>query len=321
MPGIVCMGEILIDMLSSDQGKNWSDVATFHRQMGGAPANVAVNASRLGSDVAFVGCVGADPFGAFLMETLAEHAVDISHMKQSSDARTTLAFAKVDANREASYVFFRHPGADMMLTAGDLDEQVIAQARMLHLGTFSLSQEPFRSAQMRAIELAEQHGIAISCDINFRGSVWNSESDAREQCFTMLEHSHIVKLTETELRFLAGVSDLTEGAMRIWRNATKLVVVTLGERGCFFRSAQGVGFVHGYKVAVGDLVGAGDGFMAGMLHYLSRSAHTHVLDDLLPSTIGALLARANAVAAIVVTEVGAVPRDLNSDRVERIVSG
>src|SRR4029450_11290312 len=92
MPRVLCVGELLVDLCAIDADVRLAEVETFVRAPGGAPANVAVGAVRLGCRAGFIGAVGADFFGEFLTSTLAAHGVDTTHVTVTNAARTTLAF-------------------------------------------------------------------------------------------------------------------------------------------------------------------------------------------------------------------------------------
>ena len=113
---IVSLGEILIDMFPAEIGKKMMDVSAFLPKPGGAPANVAVAASRLGAKSAFIGKVGLDTFGEYLRSILEEEGVSTRGLKVDPQARTTLVFIAMPDPHSAEFVFYRNPGADMLLS-------------------------------------------------------------------------------------------------------------------------------------------------------------------------------------------------------------
>ena len=169
---VVCLGEILVDFVAREAGVSVGEAASFQRVMGGAPANVAVGVSRLGRSSAFLGCVGDDPFGRFLTAELRAEGVDVAGLQTTAAARTSLAFVSLDAAGERSFVFFRQPGADMLLAAAQLDRARLSRARIFHFGSFSLSAEPAASATREALRLARAGGALISYDPNLRLHLW-----------------------------------------------------------------------------------------------------------------------------------------------------
>jgi len=139
VPEVICLGEILIDMIPDKEDVSWSEISNFSPVPGGAPANVCIALSKLGVNTGFIGKVGKDPFGELLVEILRENGVDVSQVKFDSDVRTTLAFVSTHKDRENDFIFYRNPGADMMLRSEDLDEDFIAGSKIFHFGSISMT--------------------------------------------------------------------------------------------------------------------------------------------------------------------------------------
>jgi len=140
---------------------------------GGAPANVAVAARRLGFSAAFIGKVGDDPFGRLLIDSLQSEGVETRGMRIDPEIRTTLAFIAMPDAQSTEFLFYRHPGADMRLRPDELDEKLPAGARAFHFGSISLGTEPIHSATLRAIKLAREAGALVSLDVNYRPGLWS----------------------------------------------------------------------------------------------------------------------------------------------------
>ena len=151
---IVTIGEILIDLTQT--GYNQQNIPMYAANPGGAPANVAVAASRLGADTAFVGMVGSDGFGTYLSQVLKENNVSTQGLRVGQGA-TTLAVVSVSAQGERSFQFMR--GADANLTADQVDGDLMAGAGIVHFGSVSLTADPARTATLHAVELAKQQGV------------------------------------------------------------------------------------------------------------------------------------------------------------------
>jgi fructokinase len=114
-PAVVCLGEILIDLFPDELGCRLAEVTAFRPKPGGAPANVAVAAHRLGAPSAFIGKVGEDAFGLHLIEVLKVQGVETRGMRTDPQVRTTLAFIAMPDEHTAEFVFYRNPGADLRL--------------------------------------------------------------------------------------------------------------------------------------------------------------------------------------------------------------
>ena len=225
-PELVALGEVLIDFTQT--GFSASGQALFERNAGGAPANVAVQAARLGMSAQFVGKVGADMHGDFLRRSLQEHGVEVSSVAQDPDAFTTLAFVEVDPRTaERSFSFARKPGADTRLFPAEVPEQAICDCHVLHVGSLSLTDEPARAATLHAVNIARQAGTLVSYDPNYRASLWPSESEAIEQMTMLLQQADLVKINEDEALLLCGTSNPEAAAQCILDQGAALVAVTL----------------------------------------------------------------------------------------------
>jgi fructokinase len=302
MLDIIACGEMLIDFVSTQSGVTLAQAPAFVKAAGGAPANVAVGVARLGRRAGFMGQVGEDDFGHFLADTLAETGVDVGGLRFSAEARTALAFVSLRADGERSFMFYRHPSADMLWRPEDVDTGYAASTRVFHYGSISLIGEPSRSATLAALAAARAGGALISYDPNLRLALWPSAEAAREGILKGLPHADLVKVSEEELAFLTGVADLAGGAERLWHDGLKLLVVTRGPAGCVYFARDARGEIPGFTVEPVDTTGAGDGFVAGLL--------TGLLDNNLRwdrEAVESALRLGNAVGALATTQRGAIP--------------
>ncbi len=263
---VVCLGEILVDFVAREAGVSVGEAASFQRVMGGAPANVAVGVSRLGRSSAFLGCVGDDPFGCFLTAELRGDGVDVAGLQTTAAARTSLAFVSLDAAGERSFVFFRQPGADMLLAAAQLDRARLSRARIFHFGSFSLSAEPAASATREALRLARAGGALISYDPNLRLYLWPDAEAARRAILPLIDQADILKLSAEELPILTADGD----ARSLWRNSLRALIVTDGGRGARLITPSGDWRAPGFRVRTVDTTGAGDAFVAALLARLAE---------------------------------------------------
>lgn len=311
MTDIICLGELLIDMLPAETGRRLTEVSAFSPKPGGAPANVAVAAARLGSVSAFIGKVGEDFFGHALADVLKANGVNTRGVRFDTDARTTLALiAKPDANT-SEYIFYRNPGADQMLRADELDAELLSHTRVLHVGSISLTDEPSRSATHEALRLARQGGALISFDVNYRSALWRSRDEALTQINAVLPSADIVKVNETELILVSGTSEIEQGAAALAKQGVKLAVVTLGAHGSYFRTARTSGLVRGFRVDAIDATGSGDAFTGALLVQLLKFGA-----DYPDAPLENALRYANAAGAITATRRGAIPALPTADEVE-----
>lgn len=302
MIDITAVGEILIDLTQS--GINELGIPVFAANPGGAPANLAVAASRLGASSAFIGKVGTDSYGTFLRNTLIENNVDVSGMVVDQANRTTLAVVAVDKTGERTFSFYRDPSADVNLRTDEISEEQLKNTRFLHFGSVSLTTDPARTATLYAAETAKKHGAIISYDPNYRASLWSDETTAIERMLEPLPMVDVLKVSDEELPLLTGTTDLAEGSAMLAAKGIRLVLVTLGANGAYYRFGEYTGHIPGVKVKVGDTNGAGDTFFGATLTQLAKVEN---LDALTPEKLETILTISNRAAAITTSRHGAIP--------------
>ena len=301
MRDITAIGEILIDLTQT--GKNGAGVPTFAANPGGAPANVAVAAARLGCSTAFIGKVGADSLGGYLRQVLEENGVDHSGL-QVGESATTMAIVSIDETGERSFRFLR--GADCEMVPEDVDEKMAQNSRILHFGSVSLTQGIARSATIFTARAAHRAGMLVSYDPNYRPALWRTKRDALEWMSLPLPLVDIIKLSEEELPLLTGSEDLEEGSRALEEQGIRLIMIPLVATGAYYRW-QGASFtVPSVPAKVADTNGAGDTFMGAVLSRLCRRGEKP-LEDLERGELEEILAFANRAAAITCSRSGAIP--------------
>ena len=300
MTDITAIGEILIDLTQT--GFNEANVPLFAANPGGAPANVAAAASRLGARTAFIGKVGADGFGGYLRRVLEENGVNAAHLR--SGGATTMAIVSVDGTGERSFQFLR--GADCDLTPEEVDESLLRESRVLHFGSVSLTKGVARSATIFAARTAREAGALVSYDPNYRPALWRSEKDALERMRLPLPLVDVIKLSDEELPLLTETGDLEEGSRRLEKQGVALVMITLGERGTFCRWRGETFTVPAFPTRVADTNGAGDTFMGAVLHRLCRRGGKP-LEGLELAELREIVAFANRAASLTCSRSGAIP--------------
>lgn len=302
---ITTVGEILIDLTQtgiSDKG-----IPIYTANPGGAPANVAVAASKLGAKTAFIGKVGNDSFGRFLCDTLQKYNVSTDGVITDKSANTTLAVVSVNENGERSFAFYRKNSADTLLSENEIIDLQLRNTHILHFGSVSLTAEPSRTATISAVKRAKSFGALISYDPNYRESLWSSLDEAVEQMKKPLDLVDILKVSDEELPLISGKTDVEDGAKYLCdKYNIKLVLVTLGAKGAYYRFKDCAGIVDGVSVTVADTNGAGDTFFGA---FLSRMVYMEKYNpsDLTEDEIKDMLAFSNNAAAITTSRSGAIP--------------
>ena len=302
MTDITAVGEILIDLTQS--GVNELGIPVFAANPGGAPANLAVAAARLGASSAFIGKVGTDSFGTFLRSTLAENHVDVSGMVTDPKNRTTLAVVAVDKTGERTFSFYRDPSADVNLCCEEIAEEQLKNTKFLHFGSVSLTTDPARSATLHAARTARQFGAIISYDPNYRASLWSDEATAIQRMLEPLTMVDVLKVSDEELPLLTGTEDLDKGSQILADKGIALVLVTLGANGAYYRFGSHTGHIPGVKVKVGDTNGAGDTFFGATLAQLAKFGK---LADITVPELETIITIANKAAALTTSRHGAIP--------------
>jgi fructokinase len=300
MKDIVTLGELLIDFTPCGTQDNQQ---VFMQNPGGAVANVVAAAAGFGMDTAFLGMVGDDVFGRYLTDVLQSRGVDVSGLKTSAAVHTTLAFVHLFPNGDRDFSFYRKPGADIMYTADDLAEEAIRNARVFHFGSLSLTDEPVRTATMKALEIAKGAGVTVSYDPNYRAPLWNSADEAKKYMLQGMEYADILKISDNEVQFLFGDIGLEDAARMLVKRGAKLVFVTLGSEGAVYASSEGTGREPGFPARAVDTTGAGDCFTAGVLsQYIKCGNPSPSLSD-----IAGFVRFGNAAASLCVEKRGGIP--------------
>ena len=270
MYDVAALGELLIDFtcLSTDA----DGYPTMAAHPGGAPANYLAALTKFGAKTAMIGKVGNDAFGRLLIKTLKGTGIDTRGMLVSDDVFTTLAFVTLDDSGDREFSFARKPGADTQLRFDEIDLSVIDASKVLHFGTLSMTNEPARDATYKAVEYAAGHGKLISFDPNLRKPLWNDLDEAKRQMLWGLRHADVVKISDEETEFLFSLAPEEAAKHIIDSFGVRLVYVTCGAEGCFYRTKTASGFVKALSgIAVKDTTGAGDIFGGSAMYGLLRA--------------------------------------------------
>ncbi len=317
---VVAFGEILIDFTFA--GKNSDGKNLFEENTGGAPGNCVGAVCKLGGSGAFIGMTGEDSFGRNIRRDLEKINVDVGGMKTCCSQHTTLAFVSLNEKGERSFSFCRNPGADTQISFDDVDRSYLDQARILHVGSLSLTQEPAKSTTIRMIEYVRKSGGLVSYDPNWRANLWPDREKALDELRSIFPYADIVKVSDEELRLLFGDVSCEEGAEKITALGAKLVSVTLGSEGVYYRYENGGtvfdGRVGSPKVDAVDTTGAGDSFGGGLLYRLTRKENPL---DFTHEELRESMEFACAVAARCVTKRGGLPALPVLSEVEKLIEG
>ena len=309
---VTALGELLIDFTSngiSEQGN-----PLFEANPGGAPCNVLAMLQKLGKKTAFIGKVGNDIFGKMLCEKVQATGIDISGLVTDEKVNTTLAFVQTLEDGDREFSFYRNPGADMMLTASEIDEDKIRNSHIFHFGTLSMTAEGVEEATKKAIGIAKDSGCILSFDPNLRPPLWSSEEKAKEKIAYGLSVCDILKISDNEIEFMTGTRDFDAGIAKIREQYNiPLVFATLGKDGSKAYYKDICVYVEGFaNPNTIETTGAGDTFCANALNYVLE----HGMDDLTEENLKELLTFANAAASLITTKKGALCVMPTKDEIE-----
>lgn len=298
---VIALGELLIDFTMNGQSEQGNNM--FEACPGGAPCNVLALLNKMGKKTAFIGKVGKDQFGALLRDTITEAGIDASNLMVDENVNTTLAFVHTFPDGDREFSFYRNPGADMMLTADEVNPEVVKDTKVFHFGTLSMTHEGVREATKKAVEIAKANGCLVSFDPNLRPPLWSSLDLAKEQMEYGFGKCDILKISDNEIQFVSGKEDYDEGIAYLQETYNiPLILLTMGKDGsrAYYKG------MHverpGFSVKAIETTGAGDTFCGSSLNYLVD----HDFENLTEEQLGEMLTFANAAAALVTTKKGAI---------------
>ena len=298
---VIALGELLIDFTMNGQSEQGNNM--FEACPGGAPCNVLALLNKMGKKTAFIGKVGKDQFGALLRDTITEAGIDASNLMVDENVNTTLAFVHTFPDGDREFSFYRNPGADMMLTADEVNPEVVKDTKVFHFGTLSMTHEGVREATKKAVETAKANGCLVSFDPNLRPPLWSSLDLAKEQMEYGFGKCDILKISDNEIQFVSGKEDYDEGIAYLQETYNiPLILLTMGKDGsrAYYKGMR----VErpGFSVKAIETTGAGDTFCGSSLNYLVD----HDFENLTEEQLGEMLTFANAAAALVATKKGAI---------------
>jgi fructokinase len=299
---VLAIGEILVDFISADRVDRLREASAFQRYLGGSPANIAANVSRLGHRAAIIGKVGGGPFGQFLRDGLEQSGVITDYVVLDASVHSSIVFV---SQTSGTPDFQPRRDADHKLTPGEVSEAAIAAARIVHSSTWPLSREPSRSAVTKAFRVASSQGKIISFDPNYSPVVWPDRQEAQKVIHDLYQYVTLTKCSLDDARRFFGGDHAPETYVRRYHDlGPQTVVFTMGSEGSLV-SEGGRLLCHlpARPIDVVDATGAGDAFWAGFLAAL--------LDG---CSLKRCLLFAREIAELKLQTVGVLPADL--DRAE-----
>ena len=229
---------------------------------------------------------------------------------------TTLAFVHTFPDGDREFSFYRNPGADMMLTAEEVDEEFLAKTRLFHFGTLSMTHEGVREATKKALKAAKDKGLLISFDPNLRPPLWSSLELAKEQMEYGFEYCDVLKISDNEIQFISGKEDYDEGIRYLQdRYHIPLIFLTMGKEGsrAYYKDLRVER--EGFTVKAIETTGAGDTFCGCAIN----GVLTHGLENLTEEVLGDILTYANGGAALITMKKGAIRSMPNPEDIKALL--
>ena len=268
---LVCIGEILADMI----GEEKNGITTYERKAGGAPFNVACALKKFGADVKFVGSVGDDLIGQFLIKYAKDFGMDTAYIHQNAERNTTLAFVELNEEGDRSFCFYRKNTADYCMPK--VSDELIQSADIVCVGSLMLADENCVEYATDIINRAHALNKTVAFDVNYRTDIYRDKESALKTYKKILALADIVKFSEDEVEIFTEeyVNSLSD----------KLVLITLGRDGSEWRYKGQSDRIPAIKVNPVDTTGAGDAFFAGTLSVLDKNIDSPLTEELLNSAL------------------------------------
>lgn len=275
MSKLLAIGEALIDFIPNETGKPIRQIQSFSPKTGGAPANVCGVFAKMGEQASMITQLGNDPFGDKILEDFQSFGIDCSNISRTDEANTSLAFVSLqeDGNREFS--FYRNPGADMLLKPETIQKQWFEHADVLHFCSVSLGDFPMKDAHKQAIAYAQQEDMLISFDPNLRFPLWKDLDLLKKRVLEFMPFAHILKISDEELEFITGYSEIEQAKHLLFQGNTQLVIYTKGAEGSEAYTRQTSAFCPQTPCEAVDTTGAGDALIGSFLWQLVNDGQTH----------------------------------------------
>lgn len=227
---VVALGELLVDF--TENGLSAQGNPLLEANPGGAPCNVLSMLQNLGKKTAFIGKVGADALGQMLIQAVRNQGINTDNLLVDDTVHTTLAFVHTDKDGDRSFSFYRNPGADMMLRWDEVHEDMLADTKIFHFGTLSMTDEHIEKVTKKAVEKAKSEDVLISFDPNLRPPLWKNLEDAGRHMWYGISQCDILKISDDEIAFLTGTDDIERGIEIILaKSHPTLVCATMGKTG------------------------------------------------------------------------------------------
>ena len=302
MSKVFCIGELLIDFIGKDINKGIKNGVNFEKKAGGAPANVAAAVCKLGGESEFLGQVGNDSFGKFLIEMIENENIGTTMAKM--EGYTTLAFVAIDENGERDFEF--HRGSDGEYSFENIDTNKIDKKDIIHFGSATgFLEGELRNTYFKLLEYGKDNGNFISFDPNFRDALITEDKVEEFINFSkdFIKHADFIKVSDEEIKLITGKTDLYDGVNAIHSYGGRVVAVTLGKEGTLISNGEEIEIVPSIKINQVDSTGAGDAFVGAVL---KKICERNIKKDISFNDFKEIIEYGNKVGALTCTNYGAI---------------
>lgn len=311
----VAVGRLCIDLNANEINRPMEETSTFTKYVGGSPANICIGMARLGLKAGFVGKVADDQMGRFIVRYLTDNGIDTRNVvTDRTGAVTGLAFTEIKSPTECSILMYRDNTADLKLEANEVQEEMVAAAKLLLISGTALAQSPSREAVFQALEYARRHGVVVAFDLDYRPYTWTSDEETAAYYNLAAEKCDIIIGTREEFdmmeRFESHLAHNDSQTAAKWFDyKAKIVIIKHGKEGSIAYAKDGSSHrAQSFQAKVIKTFGAGDSYAAGFLYGLLQGW-----------PIGRCMTYGSAAAAIVVSSHSCSDAMPTADQVNRFI--
>ncbi|MBP8599454.1 MAG: 5-dehydro-2-deoxygluconokinase [Selenomonas sp.] len=273
---VVLIGRVTIDFNPNELNRTLDKVETFSMYLGGSPGNTAVGINKLGKSVGFIGCVSDDQFGDFVLNYFEERGIDISQMVRARKGeRMGLTFTEIKSPTESSILMYRDQVADLQITPQDVDEQYIADTKVLIVSGTALSASPSREACLIAVQYAKKHGTKVIFDIDYRPYSWKSKEEISIYYSLLASMSDVVIGSRDEVNLTENLPEDAVSpadhvlAEKYIAEGNKIVIIKHGKKGSIAYTADKKAYkVESYHIKLLKSFGGGDAYGSAFVYGL-----------------------------------------------------
>lgn len=280
---VITIGRSSVDLYGVQVGGFLEDMASFNKYIGGSPTNIAAGTARLGLKSALITRVGDEHMGRFIRNELQKEGVDVRGVKTDPERLTALVLLGIRDQEQFPLIFYRENCADMALCEDDIDPDFIATSNCVCVTGTHLSHANTEAAVLKALRLARENGAKTALDIDYRPNLWGlaghgdgesrfiSSQKVTQKLQSTLHLFDLIVGTEEEFHIAGGSSDTLEALRAVRKVTAATLVCKRGPMGAAVFDAEIGGSLdagqtgEGFPIEVFNVLGAGDGFMSGLL--------------------------------------------------------